>query len=327
MIYAPVIIATLNRYEHLKRCIESLNDNPWARFTELFISVDYPPEDKYRSGYVKVIDYLKGNESKWRFKEIRIYIQEKNLGEAKNFRFLRDLAFERFDRVITLEDDAEVSPNFIEFMDKALELAEKEDRIFCVMGFLPKIKVPHKMKGTVFLVSDYGSGCGMYRERREEAEIELSKQWIEDIVNDYKKMTKIFSRSRNVFYMFLTHYLWKNDIFFEEDSNVRLIDIIGAVYQIINDKYAIVPTVSKIRDWGYDGTGKNCNVNKDMSVDKQKIDRDRRFELVIEENEKIKRKVVQRWSRFSMCGRKQAWKMYIYYLYLYFKKKEFGLNI
>ena len=61
MIYAPILITTLNRYECLRRCIESLQKNSWADKTELFISVDYPPTDKYVDGYNKIKKYLNKN--------------------------------------------------------------------------------------------------------------------------------------------------------------------------------------------------------------------------------------------------------------------------
>ena len=55
--YAPVIIPTLNRHEHLIRCINSLKRNPLAKETELYISLDYPPAEKYVDGYLKIKKY------------------------------------------------------------------------------------------------------------------------------------------------------------------------------------------------------------------------------------------------------------------------------
>lgn len=40
---APILIPTLNRYEHLKRCVESLAKNKLAKESELVIGLDYPP--------------------------------------------------------------------------------------------------------------------------------------------------------------------------------------------------------------------------------------------------------------------------------------------
>ena len=46
-VYAPVCIPTCNRYNKLKKCIESLIANKEAKKTELYISVDYPPEERF----------------------------------------------------------------------------------------------------------------------------------------------------------------------------------------------------------------------------------------------------------------------------------------
>ena len=49
--YAPVMIPTLCRYEHLKRCIESLQMNSWAKYTDLYIGLDYPAKESHIDGY------------------------------------------------------------------------------------------------------------------------------------------------------------------------------------------------------------------------------------------------------------------------------------
>ena len=45
MNFAPIIIPTLNRCDHLKACLESLNNNHNAENTEVSVSVDYPPSE------------------------------------------------------------------------------------------------------------------------------------------------------------------------------------------------------------------------------------------------------------------------------------------
>lgn len=52
--YYPIVIPTLNRYEHFKKCVESLARNTHADKTELIVGLDYPPSDKYMEGYLKI---------------------------------------------------------------------------------------------------------------------------------------------------------------------------------------------------------------------------------------------------------------------------------
>lgn len=45
MTYYPVIIPTLNRFEHFKNCVESLANCTYAPETELIIGLDFPPAE------------------------------------------------------------------------------------------------------------------------------------------------------------------------------------------------------------------------------------------------------------------------------------------
>ena len=130
MIYAPILIPTLNRYEHLPRCISSLQRNEGAENTELYISVDYPPSHEYEEGYNRICDYLKRGIRG--FKKTDIVYHNNNLGSVKNADLMISRLRGRFDRYIFIEDDIEVAPNFLEYMNKGLELFENDERVFSI---------------------------------------------------------------------------------------------------------------------------------------------------------------------------------------------------
>lgn len=54
--FSPVLICTLNRYVHFKRCIESLSACTYADKTDLFIGLDYPLKDEHWEGYLIIKD-------------------------------------------------------------------------------------------------------------------------------------------------------------------------------------------------------------------------------------------------------------------------------
>lgn len=58
MVYYPICIPTLCRYEKFKECIESLAHNTIASKTDLIIGLDFPPSEKYREGYEKIKEYI-----------------------------------------------------------------------------------------------------------------------------------------------------------------------------------------------------------------------------------------------------------------------------
>lgn len=53
MIYAPIYIPTLCRYEHFKQCIESLAQCEGASETEVYVALDYPAKESHLEGYEK----------------------------------------------------------------------------------------------------------------------------------------------------------------------------------------------------------------------------------------------------------------------------------
>ena len=80
--FAPVLIPTLNRYEHFKRCVESLAHCTHADKTDLFIALDYPLKDSHWKGYKKIKQYLSEISG---FKTITIIERERNFGAIDNF--------------------------------------------------------------------------------------------------------------------------------------------------------------------------------------------------------------------------------------------------
>lgn len=85
MKYAPVIIPTLNRYEHFKRCLESLEKCTGAEMTEVYVGLDFPPSDKYVEGWKKIDIYLKEKEVNNHFKKLIVVRRETNCGVGHQF--------------------------------------------------------------------------------------------------------------------------------------------------------------------------------------------------------------------------------------------------
>ena len=110
MIYAPILIPTLCRDEHLRKLIESLSINPWAKYTELYVAVDFFLQEKYKKGREKILKYLRSIDT-IQFKAIHIIERERNYGAFGNIDALQNEIAEKYDRFISIPDDMEVSPN------------------------------------------------------------------------------------------------------------------------------------------------------------------------------------------------------------------------
>lgn len=254
MIYAPVIIPTLNRYDHLKQCLESLNRCHNADKTEVYISVDYPPSDKYWDGYKKVCAYL--DNCKLCFKKLHVIKQKENLGVVDNglkrndnVSFLINMVLEKYDRWITTEDDNVFSPNFLDFINLGLEKYKNDESVYVICGYQFFYNLKFGSNNFVKMQSDNLWGVGSWKDRYE-------KMMTENV--GYLK--------RKVFNPIDVYKVWRI-------SNTRLADLIGlsykknfkkadnfiALYMIYEGMYQIMPSISKVRNIGWDGSGMHCH--------------------------------------------------------------------
>lgn len=116
--YVPVIIPTLCRFEHFKRCVESLQKCVGAKETELYVGVDYPAKPSHQEGHDKIIDYL--NAGLNGFKKVVVFQHKENLGATGNLYFLNNEVKKNHYASIWSEDDNFFSPNFLLFINKGL---------------------------------------------------------------------------------------------------------------------------------------------------------------------------------------------------------------
>ena len=78
--YAPFIIPTLNRYDHFRQCLESLEKCTGADKTDVYIGLDFPLSDKYVEGWKKIDNYISGKEKSNGFKHLIVFRRQKNCG-------------------------------------------------------------------------------------------------------------------------------------------------------------------------------------------------------------------------------------------------------
>ena len=244
MIYAPIIIPTLNRFEHFKNCLESLSKCTHAEFTEVFIGLDYPPSEKYFEGYNLIKDYLTkiGN---LRFKKINVYKREKNYGPGPNFKDLKRIVFEKYDRVIATEDDNVFSPCFLDYMNKSLEKYFDDPTIASVCGFNKQQHYVHSHTTYLSRVSS-AWGIGLWKHKEVKIQTSLSDKEI--------LKCEIFNWRRAIYY-----YLHNPFTLIIASSMLRKDHLLGDVCRtIINHKngwYQLRPCISLVRNMGYDGSG------------------------------------------------------------------------
>lgn len=170
MIYTPVCIPTLNRYDHLRRCLESLSRCSGAEQTEVYVALDYPPVDKwnkYAPGWEKNREFLHSC-GDMGFKKLHLIERTTNYGiwfnpagKPTNLGSLIDEYIRgKYECWITTEDDNVFAPAFLEYMNKGYELFKDDPEVVCISGY--RFYFPIKYGNNTFFrqVVDYAPwGC------------------------------------------------------------------------------------------------------------------------------------------------------------------------
>lgn len=254
---APIIIPTLCRYEHFKRCIESLQKNKLALQTELFIGLDYPAKETHWTGYKKIKEYIEqGIEG---FYKVTVIAHAENKGADKNIDILRQRVYEEYEQYIFTEDDNEFSPNFLLYMNKYLEEYQNDDAVIAVTGYAYPVKYPKEDKVYFQNVYFAAYGYGTWKKKEKNMFSEMTLANYNRMLNDKNFMKSLSKKSRNQFCNFVKGMLgYGFDVI--DDEEIRRIDINFGVWMFYRNKSMIFPTTSMVRNWGFDGSGVNCEV-------------------------------------------------------------------
>lgn len=277
MIYAPIVIPTLCRYEHLRRCIESLERCKFADETELYIALDYPTKDIHWTGYRQIEKYVKKLRG---FKNVIVIKREKNFGPSWNERSACLTALEKYDRVIVTEDDNEFSPNFLVFVNSGLEKYENNRSVYSICGYNYPVCINDYSKD-VFFDHNYSAwGFATWKDRYLLTEAMFEKRsYLMNLLRNHPLKKFLQSGMRCSSIVRLLH-------------KERLGDYYITLYQHLNNLYSVFPKYTLVKNWGHDGSGANCTaLTDDNKFSKQELVNTSQFDFdfpgVVTDNEYV----------------------------------------
>jgi SAM-dependent methyltransferase len=256
MMYAPVLISVYDRLSKLKELVNSLVSNKEAIETDLYIAIDFPYKKEDQNKHKAVIDFCKEISG---FKSVNPIIREVNYGPYRNMREARLQLLNIYPYAISITDDHVVSPNFLEYMNKALKFYEEDDRIFAITGYNYPVQMPPEYKYSCYLWPGFnGYGNGWWKSKFDYSYLEFNN--FRDFLSDKSKVTQFFNIANHILPIILAGL--KKGISYG-DAALR--------YNLfINNRYQLYPMISKTRNKGFDGSGVHCDVNN--IYEKQRID-------------------------------------------------------
>lgn len=275
--FAPVIIPTLCRYDHFKQCIESLSKCTLANKTEIYVGLDYPVKEEHWDGYKKIKSYLDsvGNMG---FKKLTVIEREHNygFGPTGNFQMLVNFILSKYDRFIATEDDNVFSPNFLEFINKGLEKFKDNKNVLAICGYCHPYKIKCDDNNFFMQNVDFSAwGYGIWKDRYETLRNKVNHKYF------YKKVCNPYN-----WYLLYKQGLNRLRDFFLYLTRRKFIphtDDVLSIYMAIEKMNVVMPTITKVRNEGWDGTGQNCNTKNTKLIQSHSnriIDKNLYFEFI-----------------------------------------------
>jgi hypothetical protein len=238
---APVVVYTYSRLNHLQRTVSALQDNYLARRSVLYVVSDGAKNADHKPLVDRVREYLDGVGG---FREVvRIY-RNKNMGTPLSIHQAEGQIVSDHGCVISMEDDNISSRNYLNFMNDGLKAYEDDPSIFSVCGYCPPIKVPLDFAAEYWFYNwNLSWGYATWKEKYDK---------VYPLLNQYDvfKRQGLLHKVRAAGGLYITDALlrdYKKKAIFPDSVLCATMTRAGFC--------SVVPTVSKIRNIGSDGSG------------------------------------------------------------------------
>jgi acetyltransferase-like isoleucine patch superfamily enzyme len=251
----PVVIFVYNRPEHTKKTIESLAKNHLAHETEVYIYADATKNEKVIEKVKEVRKYIDSLQNNKYFKSIEIKKAESNKGLANSVISGVNKVIEKYGKVIVVEDDLVSSPDFLQYMNAALDYYEKDDEIWSISGYTFNIDIPKDYNSDVYLSYRGCSwGWASWRDRWEKVDWDISDY---NNFKTNKKLRKKFNRGGRDM---------ANMLDLQMQGKIDSWAIRWCYAQSKLDMLTVYPIVSRIRNIGLDGMGTHSGITLKFDV-------------------------------------------------------------
>lgn len=252
---APVVLFVYNRIDHTKLVLQALDKNEDADKSELYIFSDAPADETEVPNVAEVREYLSCFERNNHLKKVSIIMAEKNKGLEKSLIDGITQIIDQFGKVIVLEDDHLTSPDFIRFVNEALDFYEKDDKIWSVTGFTMDLKRLRRYKRDVYC--GYRGCCwgwGTWKDRWDKVDWDVSDY--HEFINDRKRIREFNKGGIDMTPM----------LKLQQEGKIHSWAIRWCYQQYKENMLTIFPRNSKVKNIGMDGSGINCGSDVTFQV-------------------------------------------------------------
>lgn len=284
---SPICLFTYNRLNETKQTIEALQKNYLAKNSDLFIFSDGPKNEIDFKKVSEVREFLKNIRG---FKSIEIMESQNNKGLANSIIQGATQIIDKYEKIIVLEDDLLTSPNFLNFMNQALDFYKNNNKIFSISGYSFELQSLKNNKKDYYLGYRASSwGWGTWQDRWKNVNWEIND--LTSLIWNPVKHIKFLRGGSDLSLM-----LWRQKRGIIDSWAVR-----WCYHQFKNDLLTVFPTKSKLMSIGF---GKSATHTKKTNRFNVKLDNGEQKTFLFDPNPKINKKLAQEFrKKFSIVTR------------------------
>lgn len=244
MVLAPIMVTVYHRPDLFKKCVESLQNNVLAAESELFVISDAASIPEHEPLVQQVRDYAKSING---FKKVHLHFRERNYGGHESVKKAFVDLFECYDRLIFLEDDIVVSPDFLDYVNGGLEYYADNKRIFSIAGYKRHFRVPCAYKHDIFFLENFSPwGFGFWRDR-----------YLSVDISDFDRYSAL-ARSKRFDWLKEKEPLFVSLLKQDSLGKLRAFDVRFEYHIHLNRLLSVFPVVSRTVNIGFDNRGEHC---------------------------------------------------------------------
>lgn len=282
---APVVLFVYKRLDHTTEVITSLKRCSLAEETDLYIFSDGAKKEEDQAAVHEVRAFLDTIHDG--FAKVELVKRKHNVGLARNIIEGVTHVIEQYGRAIVIEDDLVFSPQFLNFMNGALDHYQHHKSIFAITGYNPAMKFPSYYQEKVYLNYRSSSwGWATWADRWAGIDWEV-KDFPAFARN--KKQQKLFNRPGED----MTDMLFR-----QMQGHINSWSIRFSYAQFRNNAYTIYPVQSLVANIGTDGSGTHSGTTNRYTVDLSMDEGSISFPDTLEVDEAIIREF-RKFYRFS----------------------------
>lgn len=253
---APVVLFVYARPDHLRQTLTALAAAEGAKDTELWVFSDGPKCVSAEASVAAVRALLAEPSIQADFASVTVVAAEGNKGLARSIIDGVTQVIQQRERVIVLEDDLLVAPDFLNFMNAALNMHAQSSVVGSITGYCPIQHPPEDYLYDVFAVPRSCShSWATWRDRWQAVDwsgIGAQRLWQDAALRKRFMATGSDKLDR------LRRQL---------EGRIDSWSIMFNLWHVLNERVALYPVRNLVRNIGFDGSGTHTGAHDRLYTD------------------------------------------------------------